>query len=84
MAMKEDRIKEIEKSAEEIVEAFVRASEGLPSLEETYYAHLKFNVMRPDKRPSQDKGDFRERFLLIAPARDESGNLKVEAAKWVK
>lgn len=82
--MEEDRLKEIEKSAEEIVEAFIKSSEGLPSLEETYYAHLKFNVMRPDKKPLQNTSDFRERFLSIAPACDESGNLRVEAAKWVK
>jgi Asp-tRNA(Asn)/Glu-tRNA(Gln) amidotransferase C subunit len=84
--LSEERSKEIERSAEEIVKAFVEASESLPAKKETYYSHEVYNIMRPDGEPSPsgERSDFRKRFLGIMPHSDENGNLKVEVAKWVK
>jgi Asp-tRNA(Asn)/Glu-tRNA(Gln) amidotransferase C subunit len=82
----EERLKEIERSAEEIVNSFVEASESLPTRKETYYSHEVYNIMRPDggPSPSGERSDFRRAFLKIMPHSDESGNLNVEVAKWVK
>lgn len=82
--MAEERLKEIERSAEEIVESFVKAAEGLPALEETYYSHGLYNIMRPDGEPTSDRerADFRERFVSNMPGADEDGNLRVEVARW--
>lgn len=79
-------MKEIERSAEEIVEDFVKASEGLPSVEETYYSHEARNVMRPDGKASPEGGrkDFRKMFIKIMPSSDDEGNLRVEVAKWTE
>ena len=77
-------MREIERSAEEIVESFVEASKGLPTLEETYYSQKLYNVVRPDGKPSppEQRGDFRKYFIAAAPSTDEQGNLRVEVAKW--
>lgn len=82
----EERLKEIERSAEEIVNSFVEASESLPARRETYYSHEVYNIMRPDGEPSPsgERSDFRRAFLGIMPHSDENGNLKVEVAKWAK
>jgi len=82
--MSEERRREIERSAEEMVESFVEAAKGLPTLEETYYSHELYNVVRQDGEPSPPKPreDFRRRFISVAPATDEQGNLRVEVAKW--
>lgn len=84
--MSRERLKEIEVSAEEIVESFVEAAEDLPSEKETYHGHEMYNVMRRDGMPSpvDEREDFRRRFLAIMPAKDEVGNLQVEVAKWVR
>jgi Asp-tRNA(Asn)/Glu-tRNA(Gln) amidotransferase C subunit len=84
--LSEERLKEIERSAEEIVNSFVEASESLPTRKETYYSHEVYNIMRPDGEPSPsgERSDFRRAFLDIMPHSDENGNLKVEVAKWVK
>jgi Asp-tRNA(Asn)/Glu-tRNA(Gln) amidotransferase C subunit len=84
--LSEERSKEIERSAEEIVKTFVEASESLPPKKETYYSHEVYNIMRPDGEPSpsDERSDFRRRFLKIMPHSDENGDLKVEVAKWVK
>jgi len=84
--MAEKRLKEIERSAAEIVESFVKAADGLPTLEETYYSHRRYNIMRPDGEPSSSKErtDFRKRFVSNMPGSDEDGNLRVEVAKWAK
>ena len=84
--MSEERLKEIERSAEEIVESFVEAAEGLPSKRETYYSHEVYNIMRPDGEPSPggERSEFRGRFIEIMPGSDEDGNLKVEVARWVR
>jgi predicted Asp-tRNA(Asn)/Glu-tRNA(Gln) amidotransferase subunit C len=84
--MAEERQKEIERSAEEIVESFVKAAEGLPSEREMYYSQEAYNVVRPDGKPSsgEERTEFRKRFIKIMPAKDEDGNLRVEVAKWVK
>jgi Asp-tRNA(Asn)/Glu-tRNA(Gln) amidotransferase C subunit len=84
--LSEERSKEIERSAEEIVKAFIEASESLPAKKETYYSHEVYNIMRPDGEPSpsDERSEFRMRFLGIMPHSDENGNLKVEVAKWVK
>jgi predicted Asp-tRNA(Asn)/Glu-tRNA(Gln) amidotransferase subunit C len=76
--------KEIERSAEEIVESFVRATEDLPKLKETYYSQETYNVVRPDGEPTREKerAEFRKRFISIMPGADEQGNLRVEVAKW--
>lgn len=84
--MSEGRLKEIERSAEEIVKSFIRVSKGLPEEKETYYSHDLRNVMRPDGKPSPVKelARFREAFLKIMPASDEEGSLRVEVAKWTE
>ena len=84
--MSEERVKEIERSAEEIVNSFVEASEALPSKKETYYSHEVYNIMRSDGEPSPsgERSDFRKAFLKIMPHSDENGNLKVEVARWAK
>lgn len=82
----EERLKEIERSAEEIVKSFLEASESLPTKRETYYSHEVYNIMRRDGEPSPsvERSEFRRRFLEIMPNSDENGNLKVEVARWVR
>lgn len=84
--MAEERQREIERSAEEIVSSFVKAAEGLPSEREMYYSQEAYNVVRPDGEPSssEERVEFRKRFIKIMPGKDEDGNLRVEVAKWVK
>ena len=81
-----ERLKEIERSAEEIVESFVKAAETLPEMKETYYSQEAYNIVRPDGEPtSKAKGsEFRGRFIANMPGSDDKGNLKVEVAKWSK
>jgi len=81
-----DRLKEIEESAEEIVREFVKASEGLPEVEETYYNYDAKNVVRADGEaaPEKERKDFRKRFIKIMPGCDDEGNLRVEVAKWTE
>jgi len=78
------RKEEIEKSAEEIIETFVKVTEDLPKVEETYYATKLHNILRPDGEPTdeEERARFREGFLKIAPSTDEQGGLRVEVAKW--
>ena len=84
--LSEERLKEIERSAEEIVKSFLEASETLPTRKETYYSHEVYNIMRPDGEPSPtgERSEFRKAFLKIMPHYDENGNLKVEVAKWAR
>jgi Asp-tRNA(Asn)/Glu-tRNA(Gln) amidotransferase C subunit len=84
--LSEERLKEIERSAEEIVKSFLEASETLPSRRETYYSHEVYNIMRPDGEPSPtgERSEFRKALLKIMPHSDENGNLKVEVAKWAR
>lgn len=84
--MPEERLKEIERSAEEIVGSFVKAAEDLPALEETYYSHGLYNITRPDGKPSpnEERKDFRKCFVSNMPGSDEDGNLRVEVAKWAR
>lgn len=81
-----DKLKEIERSAEKIVESFVHAAESLPKLKETYYSQEFYNIVRPDGKPSPrgEHSEFRKRFISIMPDSDERGNLRVEVAKWAK
>jgi hypothetical protein len=82
----DEKLKEIERSAEEIVNSFVEAAKGLPKLKETYYSQDEFNIMRPDGKPTsaEELAWFRKRFISIMPGSDEEGNLKVEVARWVE
>lgn len=84
--MTERNIEEIKKSAEEVVDSFVDATEGLPELKETYYGQDTVNVFRSDEDPkSRDELDeFKEKFVKVMPKSDEDGNLEVEVAKWKK
>lgn len=84
--MTEERVKEVERSAEEIVQEFIKAAEGLPSKRETYYSHELYNIMRPDGEPSPagELREFRKLFLQITPGSDEGGNLRVEVARWAR
>jgi Asp-tRNA(Asn)/Glu-tRNA(Gln) amidotransferase C subunit len=84
--LSEERLKEIERSAEEIVKSFLEASETLPTRRETYYSHEVYNIMRSDGEPSptSERSEFRRAFLEIMPHSDENGNLKVEVAKWAR
>jgi hypothetical protein len=79
-----ERIKEIERSAEEIVESFVREAETLPELKETYYSQEAYNIVRPDGEPTpgEELSRFKERFIKNMPGSDEKGNLRVEVARW--
>jgi hypothetical protein len=81
-----EKLKEIERSAEEIVDSFVKATGGLPELKETYYSREAFNVVRPDGEPTppQELAEFRRRFLSVMPGSDEEGNLRVEVARWAE
>ena len=84
--LSEERLKEIERSAEEIVKSFVEASETLPTKRETYYSYEVYNIMRRDGKPSSfgERSEFRRRFIEIMPNFDEDGNLRVEVARWAK
>ena len=77
---------EIKRSAEEIVEEFVKATSDLPEVEESYYSSEEFNLTRPDGEPSseEERSEFRARFLSIAPGSDDEGRVRVEVAKWVE
>ncbi|MFB0500217.1 MAG: Asp-tRNA(Asn) amidotransferase GatCAB subunit C [Candidatus Hadarchaeaceae archaeon] len=84
--MAEQKQKEIECKAEEIIKSFVEAAGELPPLKETYYNQETCNVSRPDGEPSseEERTEFRKRFISIMPGSDEKGNLRVEVAKWVE
>lgn len=79
-----ERLKEIERSAEEIVKSFVEAAKELPKLKETYYSQEAYNIVRPDGKPApaDERAKFRKRFISNMPGSDDEGNLKVEVAKW--
>ena len=79
-----ERLKEIERSAEEIVESFVEATKEIPELKETYYSQEACNVVRPDGKPTpvEECAEFRKRFISNMPSTDDQGNLKVEVARW--
>jgi predicted Asp-tRNA(Asn)/Glu-tRNA(Gln) amidotransferase subunit C len=81
-----ERLREIERSAEEIIQTFVKSTENLPEMKETYYSLEAYNVVRPDGEPSpeEERRKFRERFISIMPRSDEKGNLRVEVAAWLK
>ncbi|RLG56380.1 MAG: hypothetical protein DRN83_04215 [Hadesarchaea archaeon] len=81
-----DKMKEIERSAEEIVKSFTQAAEKLPELKEMYYSQEIYNIVRADGEPSpaEIRAEFRKRFISNMPRSDEEGNLKVEAARWAK
>lgn len=81
-----EKIKEIERSAEEIVESFVKSAENLPELKETYYNQEVYNIVRPDGEPTSEaeRSNFKKRFISNMPSSDDKGNLKVEVAKWSK
>lgn len=84
--MSEERLEEIRKSAEEIVENFSEIERELPTQEETYYEQDALNVLKEDGEPTSEEEleNFRENFLKIMPERDENGNLEVEVAEWTK
>jgi hypothetical protein len=77
---------EIKKSAEEIVEEFVRLTQHLPPAPEQYYLEESVNVTRRDGEPTppSEREDFRRRFLSVAPASDEDGSIKAEVAQWAE
>lgn len=80
-----EKLKDIERSAEEILESFVDGAKKLPELKETYYNQETYNVVRPDGKPTsaEECAEFRKRFISNMPSTDDQGNLKVEVAKWV-
>jgi predicted Asp-tRNA(Asn)/Glu-tRNA(Gln) amidotransferase subunit C len=79
-----ERQREIERSAEEIVESFVEAAKKLPELKETYYNQETYNIVRSDGEPTpaKERAEFRKRFISNMPGVDDHGNLKVEVARW--
>ncbi len=79
-----EKQREIERSAEEIVQSFVKDAKELPELKETYYSQEAYNVVRPDGKPmaAKERAEFREHFISNMPSSDEKGNLRVEVAKW--
>jgi len=81
-----EKLKEIERGAEEIIENFIKSVETLPELKETYYSQEAYNIMRPDGDPTQEteRSEFRKRFISNMPSTDDRGNLKVEVARWTK
>jgi hypothetical protein len=76
--------KEIERSAQEIVDSFVKATEELPETKETYYLQASYNITRPDGPPEKKGEEFFKRFKKLMPGSDEDGNLRVEVARWAK
>ncbi len=86
MVQMDEKLKDIERSAEEIVQSFVEATEDLPETKETYYSQDAYNIVRPDDEPTpkKDLEEFRKRFVTNMPMSDDDGNLKVEVAKWVE
>lgn len=82
--MSERKLKEIERSAEEMLDSFIEAARDLPSLKETYYSQDLYNIMRPDGEPLKERAEFRERFIANMPSSDDEGNLRVEVAKWAR
>ncbi len=82
----DEKLKGIERSADEIVQSFVEATEDLPETKETYYNQGAYNIVRPDGEPTPKKelDEFKKRFTQNMPKSDEDGNLKVEVAKWVE
>jgi hypothetical protein len=80
------KLKEIERSAQEIIDSFVEAAKDLPELKETYYSQEAYNVVSPDGEPTPEKerAAFRKRFISNMPGSDDQGNLKVEVAKWAE
>jgi predicted Asp-tRNA(Asn)/Glu-tRNA(Gln) amidotransferase subunit C len=82
--LSERKLKEIERSAEEMLESFIKAAGDLPSLKETYYTQDLYNIMRPDGEPLKERAEFRKRFIANMPSSDEEGNLRVEVARWVR
>jgi len=81
-----EKLKEIERSAQEVIDSFVEAAKDLPELKETYYSQETFNVVRPDGEPAPEKErtEFRKRFISNMPGSDDKGNLRVEVARWVE
>ncbi len=82
----EDWRREVERSAEEILRALSRSLEVLTAEGETYQLGEFHQPLREDGEPSpaEEREAFRKRFLSLAPSKDEEGNLKVEAAGWVR
>lgn len=84
--MDEERLEKIRESAQQIVDSFMEATEGLPALKETYYSQDTLNVLRQDGEPSskEKRADFRKRFRRIMPKSGEEGELEVEVAEWTE
>jgi hypothetical protein len=82
----EDWRREVERSAEEILQALSRSLEVLAVEKESYGPGEIHQPLREDGKPSpaEEREAFRERFLSLAPCRDEEGNLRVEAAGWAR
>jgi len=82
----EDWRREVERSAEEILQALSRSLEILTAEEGTYYLREFHQPLREDGKPSpkEEREAFRKRFLSLAPSKDEEGNLRVEAAGWAR
>ncbi len=82
----EDWRREVERGAEEILQALSRSLEALPAEEETYYLPEFPRALREDGKPSSEgeRAAFRKRLLSLAPSRDEEGNLRSEAAGWAR
>ncbi len=79
-----ERREDIRRSAEEILQEFLRVTKDLPQLEESYYITApRGSRLREDAEPSpkSELEDFRKRFLSLASC-DELGNIRVEVAKW--
>jgi hypothetical protein len=82
----EDWRREVERSAEEILQALSKSLEILTAEKETYYLREFHQPLRENGKPSpaEEREAFRRRLLSLAPSRDEEGNLRAEAAGWVR
>jgi Asp-tRNA(Asn)/Glu-tRNA(Gln) amidotransferase C subunit len=82
----EDWRREVERGAEEILQALSRSLEILTLEKETYYPGELHQPLREDGKPSpaEERESFRKGLLSLAPSKDEEGNLRVEAAGWAR
>jgi len=82
MAMaRDDKLKQIEDEAEELLQHFVRDLSGLPRCEETYYDSAFPNMVRREGTPRRRRL-FRRLFLSNAPRVDGKGHILTESASW--
>jgi predicted Asp-tRNA(Asn)/Glu-tRNA(Gln) amidotransferase subunit C len=81
-----EKLEEVKRSAQEVIDSFVEASKDLPEMKETYYSQEIHNIVRSDGEPTseEERAPFRKKFISNMPKSDDQGNLKVEVARWAE